>query len=325
MPKAKQQDPVEAPRAEAKPEAQANGGNRRKAAPAAPAGPAAHDKAAGDNAVADKAVAGLVPDEKPAHERAPREKAAHDKAAHDKAAHDKADKASHDDKVGHAQPESGQTPVEVPAAGGSEALGHTTVGGTTTSEANPSGGLASGVSIPETTVGETTVSETVTETATGTAKPKHVEGRPRPVRGAKASNVEGDGAGAVPDEARDRFLETQRALLLAERYNYTRQAEELRAEAEALALEHEPGDVQFDEEGGEGGTANVDRELDLHLSAQAHAAVEEIDAALLKIAAGTYGACESCGSPIPRARLEALPHARLCVSCKSGGLTARRQ
>jgi DnaK suppressor protein len=129
----------------------------------------------------------------------------------------------------------------------------------------------------------------------------------------------------VWDEAYLLFLAHQRELLLAERKNYTRQAEELRAEAEALALEHEPGDVQFDEEGGEGGTANVDRELDLHLSAQAHAAIEEIDAALAKIDVGTYGYCESCGNPIPKARLEALPHARLCVSCKSGGLTARRQ
>lgn len=121
------------------------------------------------------------------------------------------------------------------------------------------------------------------------------------------------------------FLDHQRELLMSERNNYMRQAEELRAQAAALALEHEPGDVQFDEEGGEGGTANVDRELDLHLSAQAQAAIEEIDAALEKIGSGTYGMCESCGKPIPEARLEALPHARLCVTCKSGGLTARRQ
>jgi DnaK suppressor protein len=133
-------------------------------------------------------------------------------------------------------------------------------------------------------------------------------------------------ATAAPEEVIDQlFLRHQRELLMAERNNYTRQAEELRREAEALALEHEPGDVQFDEEGGEGGTANVDRELDLHLSQQAQAAVEEIDAALAKIGAGTYGFCENCGIAIPRARLEALPHARLCVACKSGGLAARRQ
>ena len=120
------------------------------------------------------------------------------------------------------------------------------------------------------------------------------------------------------------FLDEARNLLLAERENYTRQADELKAQADLLALEHEPGDVQFDEEGGEGGTSNVDRELDLVLSAQARAAVEEIDRALLKIDAGTYGRCERCGNEIPRARLEALPHAALCVACKSVGLSSRR-
>ena len=36
-----------------------------------------------------------------------------------------------------------------------------------------------------------------------------------------------------------------------------------------------------------------------------------------------YGACENCGQPIPKARLRALPYARLCVACKSGGLHRR--
>ena len=61
----------------------------------------------------------------------------------------------------------------------------------------------------------------------------------------------------------------------------------------------------------------------LALSAQAQAAVEEIDRALEKIAAGTYGLCEQCGQPIPKARLRALPYAALCVACKSGGLSRR--
>jgi DnaK suppressor protein len=101
------------------------------------------------------------------------------------------------------------------------------------------------------------------------------------------------------------------------------QAEVLRAEAEQLAEEMEPGDTQFDEESGEGGTLNVERERDLALSAQARSAVEEIDRALAKIEAGTYGTCEQCGQPIPKARLKALPYATLCVACKSGGLSRR--
>jgi DnaK suppressor protein len=43
----------------------------------------------------------------------------------------------------------------------------------------------------------------------------------------------------------------------------------------------------------------------------------EIDAAFERLAAGTYGTCERCGSPIPEARLEARPAARTCVGCAS--------
>jgi DnaK suppressor protein len=120
-----------------------------------------------------------------------------------------------------------------------------------------------------------------------------------------------------------KFLQEQRLLLESERAAYSRQAEALKAEADQLAEEMEPGDIQFDEESGEGGTMNVERERDLALSAQAQTAIEEIDRALAKIDAGTYGICEQCGQPIPKARLKALPYAALCVACKSGGLSRR--
>ena len=122
---------------------------------------------------------------------------------------------------------------------------------------------------------------------------------------------------------KERFVEAQRVQLLEERESYTRQASSLRAEAEQLAADREPGDVQFDEESGEGDTLNVERERDLALSAQAMGAVDEIDKALAKIELGTYGICEKCGEPIPRERLRALPYAALCVRCKSMGLSRR--
>ena len=121
----------------------------------------------------------------------------------------------------------------------------------------------------------------------------------------------------------DKFLVEQRELLLAERETYVHQADALKAEAQALAEDMEPGDIQFDEESGEGDTMNVERERDLAMSAQARAAVDEIDRALHKIDIGTYGVCERCGNPIPKARLKALPYAALCVGCKSGGLSRR--
>jgi DnaK suppressor protein len=118
-------------------------------------------------------------------------------------------------------------------------------------------------------------------------------------------------------------MDRQKASLLEERATYLEQAHSLQAEAEALVLEMEPGDIQFDDESGEGGTVTVDRERDLALSAQALAAVEEIDEALAKVANGRYGICEGCGELIAKARLEALPYAKLCIACKSGGLSRR--
>jgi DnaK suppressor protein len=130
-------------------------------------------------------------------------------------------------------------------------------------------------------------------------------------------------AGAKKKVTLDKFLEGQLTELEAERANYLRQAESLQAEADSLTEDREPGDVQFDEESGEGDTLAVERERDLALSAQARAAIEQIDAAIEKIHAGTYGRCENCGTSIPKERLKALPYAALCVKCKSGGLGLR--
>ena len=127
------------------------------------------------------------------------------------------------------------------------------------------------------------------------------------------AGVSEDRAGSFPTKTLDKL----RRLLEEERGTYWRQALDLAAEAEALASEREPGDTQFDEESGEGDTLNVERERDLALSASARQAVEEIDRALRRMDAGTYGACERCGKKITVARLEALPFAALCIECKS--------
>ena len=147
---------------------------------------------------------------------------------------------------------------------------------------------------------------------------------PAPAKAVKKAAPEPPKRPTVGPYAKDtKFLDAQRVLLNEERTIYAGQAVDLRAEADSLALEREPGDVQFDEESGEGGTVTVDRERNLALSAQATAAVEEIDDALRKIDRKTYGGCERCFQPIPKARLQALPFARLCVACKSGGLSRR--
>jgi DnaK suppressor protein len=50
-------------------------------------------------------------------------------------------------------------------------------------------------------------------------------------------------------------------------------------------------------------------------SASLQRTIEQIDAALARIAAGTYGTCAGCGAAIPEERLELRPFAETCVRC----------
>ena len=60
----------------------------------------------------------------------------------------------------------------------------------------------------------------------------------------------------------------------------------------------------------------VDRELDESLEDNAEQLVRDIDRALEKSDDGTYGKCERCGQDIPQERLDAVPYATLCVTCR---------
>ncbi len=74
-----------------------------------------------------------------------------------------------------------------------------------------------------------------------------------------------------------------------------------------------------DEHDPEGSTIAFERSQVGALVEQARAHVVEIDAALARVEAGSYGVCETCGGTIAQARLEARPVARTCITCASGG------
>ena len=98
----------------------------------------------------------------------------------------------------------------------------------------------------------------------------------------------------------------------------------LRARVLGAAHDIVEGDVDDGELSNAGGdqhladhaTEMVDREVDESLEENAEQIVFEIDRALAKIEDGTYGRCSRCGQEIPVARLDAVPYATLCVSCK---------
>jgi RNA polymerase-binding transcription factor DksA len=120
-----------------------------------------------------------------------------------------------------------------------------------------------------------------------------------------------------------KFLEGQLHALMTEREQLTGQARRLEAEAASLIEDVEMGDVQFDDESGEGDTMVVERERDLALSAQARQTIIDIDAALDRLGEGTYGYSAQSGLPIPKERLRAIPWATLRVDEKAGGIGRR--
>ena len=65
------------------------------------------------------------------------------------------------------------------------------------------------------------------------------------------------------------------------------------------------------------GTDTMEREKAFYLASREGNLLWHLDQALVRIEKGEYGICVSCGKPISRERLEAVPHARLCIECKT--------
>ena len=120
-----------------------------------------------------------------------------------------------------------------------------------------------------------------------------------------------------------KFLKTQHELLVAERKALLGQANRLEDEANSLIEDGEMGDVQFDDESGEGDTMVVERERDLALSAQARQTIADIDAALRPDGRRHVRLLGRVRSTDPRERLEAIPWATVLVEEKVGGIGRR--
>jgi RNA polymerase-binding protein DksA len=63
------------------------------------------------------------------------------------------------------------------------------------------------------------------------------------------------------------------------------------------------------------GSDNFEQEFTLSLMENEGVTLEQIESSLERIEEGTYGQCEECGVKIPKARLNAIPYATLCVRC----------
>jgi RNA polymerase-binding transcription factor DksA len=100
-------------------------------------------------------------------------------------------------------------------------------------------------------------------------------------------------------------------------------AEQTAAQAQIAALTAEldavvaasRGSNADDEHDPEGATIAFERQQLAALLGSARRRLADVEAALDRRAAGTYGVCESCGRPIAPGRLAARPAARTCIDC----------
>ncbi|MEA2030283.1 MAG: TraR/DksA C4-type zinc finger protein [candidate division Zixibacteria bacterium] len=65
------------------------------------------------------------------------------------------------------------------------------------------------------------------------------------------------------------------------------------------------------------GTDAMEREKGFMFASRSGRLIYHIDEALRRIEDGTYGKCLICGKQISKDRLDAVPHARMCIKCKS--------
>jgi DnaK suppressor protein len=111
-------------------------------------------------------------------------------------------------------------------------------------------------------------------------------------------------------------IDDLRQRLVAERQDLKEQFDELEESSFGANQSDLTGEMGFDEEYADAGTATFERERDLSLVNNLRDLMDRIDKALAKISEGTYGLCDRCGKPIEKLRLKALPYANLCIKDK---------
>ena len=108
-------------------------------------------------------------------------------------------------------------------------------------------------------------------------------------------------------------LDDLRSRLLTERQELQEQLTTLEENTFAASQSDMSGEVAFDDETADAGTATFERERDLSIENNVRDLLAKIGRALQRMDANTYGLCDRCGKPIEKARIKALPYVDLCI------------
>jgi RNA polymerase-binding protein DksA len=107
------------------------------------------------------------------------------------------------------------------------------------------------------------------------------------------------------EQARKRLAEEQERLR-----GIKQELDEARGESEEDSLQELSS---YDQHPADIATETFEREKDLSILDQVEGELADVEYALQRLDAGTYGTCDACGKPIGDDRLEAMPAARFCI------------
>ncbi len=93
-----------------------------------------------------------------------------------------------------------------------------------------------------------------------------------------------------------------------------REREQLRHELAELGFGDAEG-LTYDANFADSSQVTAERGEVEALAGSLREALNDVEAALVKLDNGTFGVCEGCGEQIPPGRLEAMPGAKLCMNC----------
>jgi RNA polymerase-binding protein DksA len=113
------------------------------------------------------------------------------------------------------------------------------------------------------------------------------------------------------------FLREARTRLNTERERLQREIDALGEGINASNFQEDEGTDKVSMDPADDASELFEREKNLTVLNTLQISLEDVDTALGKLDAGTYGICENCGKPIGVKRLEAMPSARYCIDCQS--------
>ena len=113
-------------------------------------------------------------------------------------------------------------------------------------------------------------------------------------------------------------LQKYEKLLLTKKKNLLEEIAATMKDRVSTTIRESTGDISsYSYHMADQGTDAMERELAFMFASKSGRLVYHIDEALRRLKEGEYGKCIRCGKSISNARLKAVPHARMCIECKS--------